>query len=138
MDMEALLEFLDGSEQLELYLESSLEEVDSSLSFQDRLSPEPSSGPKGGAPRSKKVTSSQRRRNERALLLSKIEKLQQDLKCMQNTSLQRLVHESVNGLRLQNLQLRRLHARERSRAETVATLLKQLASVKVLCSPPPQ
>lgn len=134
MDMDALLRFLDGSEQLELNLESLLEEPDSALLWQDCLPPESASGPKASAPRSKKAPSSQRRRNEKMLLQSEIHRLQQDLQRMHSASLRRQVHEPVNRLQLQNLRLRRLHAQERSRAETAATLLKRLASMKVNCA----
>lgn len=126
IELETLLAFLDEMEQLQPSLSDGPTDQDW---------PSPESAPKARATRRTKVSSTQRRREEKRLLLSTIDKLQHELCRVRNSSLQQKVRDAVESSRLQNLRLRRLHECERNRAKTAATLLKDLDASVQVCGP---
>lgn len=113
-ELETLLAFLDE-------MEPSLQNVSDGLMYPDC----PESASKARASRRKKVSSTERRRKEKAMLLDTIDKLQHELHRQRNASLQQQTMRDSSP-QLQNLRLRRLHTCEQNRAKAAIMLLKNL------------
>lgn len=127
-ETEALSAFLGEMEQLELWLSQSLEGEEDD----DTFTCQAPAAFCGGLTRKKKISSTERMKREKTLLQTRIKILQCELRRVRDANQQHLSQDVVTKSRLRNLRLRRLHTSELSRAETVATLVRQLvASMKV-------